>query len=74
MLYYTVMIDKGSAGSYKHSHKKSTKSFEKHLTQYKVSGKIHSLTASQPHSLTASQPHSLTASQPHSLTASQPHS
>jgi len=49
------MIDKGSAGSYNHSHKKSVKSCEKHLTQLRVSGKIHSFTASQLHSFTASQ-------------------
>ena len=30
---------------YKHSHKKSVKSCEKHLTRNKVSGKIHSFTA-----------------------------
>ena len=38
---------------YKHSHKKSVKSCEKHLTRNKVSGKIHSFTASQLHSFTA---------------------
>ena len=49
------MIDKRFDRNYNHSHEKSVKSCEKHLTRNKESGKIHSLTASQPHSLTASQ-------------------
>ena len=47
------MIDKRFDRNYNHSHEKSVKSCEKHLTRNKESGKIHSLTASQPHSLAA---------------------
>ncbi|WP_427190678.1 hypothetical protein [Treponema denticola] len=68
------MIEKYAERSYNHSHKKSAKSCEKHLTRNKVSVKIHSFTASQLHSFTASQLHSFTASQLHSFTASQLHS
>ncbi|EMB44051.1 hypothetical protein [Treponema denticola] len=63
------MIDKHPDTSYNHSHEKSVKSCEKHLTRNKESGKIHSFTASQLHSFTASQLHSFTASQLHSLAA-----
>ncbi|MGI0511765.1 hypothetical protein HH007_06385 [Treponema denticola] len=61
------MIDKRFDRNYNHSHEKSVKSCEKHLTRNKESGKIHSFTASQLHSFTASQLHSFTASQLHSL-------
>ncbi|UTC99166.1 hypothetical protein [Treponema denticola] len=62
------MIDKGSAGSYNHSHEKSTKSFTKAPCEALdikpcIGAKF---TASQLHSFTASQLHSFTASQPRS--------
>ena len=58
------MIDKGPDRSYKHSHKKITKSFAKALDiKYRIGQN------SQPRSLAASQPRSLAASQPHSFTA-----
>ncbi|MGI5114590.1 hypothetical protein E4N99_09115 [Treponema denticola] len=60
------MIWKRIAGSYKHSHKKITKSFEKALDIKQPIGQnsqLHSFTASQLHSFTASQLHSFTASQ-----------
>ncbi|WP_432870840.1 hypothetical protein [Treponema denticola] len=63
------MIWKRIAGSYKHSHKKITKSFEKALDIKQPIGQnsqLHSFTASQLHSFTASQLHSFTASQLHS--------
>ncbi|UTY31527.1 hypothetical protein [Treponema putidum] len=71
------MIDKRSAGSYNHSHKKSVKSFAKALDiKHRIgqNSQLHSFTASQLHSFTASQLHSFTASQLHSFTASQPRS
>jgi len=52
------MIDKGSAGSYNHSHKKSVKSFAKVLDiKHRIgqNSQLHSFTASQLHSFTASQ-------------------
>ena len=53
------MIDKGPDRSYKHSHKKITKSFAKALDiKYRIGQN------SQPRSLAASQPRSLAASQP----------
>ena len=64
MLYCTVMIDKRIVGSYNHSHKKSTKSFEKTLDikhRIEQNSQLHSFTASQLHSFTASQLHSFTA-------------
>ncbi|AAS11467.1 hypothetical protein TDE_0976 [Treponema denticola ATCC 35405] len=61
MLYCTLMTEKHTARSYKHSQQKNAKSCEKHLTRYKVSVKIRSLAASQPRSLAASQPRSLAA-------------
>ena len=72
MLHCTVMIDKRTIGSYNHSHKKSTKSFEKTLDikhRIEQNSQLHSFTASQLHSFTASQFHSFTASQFHSFTA-----
>ncbi|UTC63631.1 hypothetical protein E4O00_01425 [Treponema sp. OMZ 788] len=71
------MIWKRPDSSYKHSHKKITKSFEKALDiKYRIgqNSQLHSFTASQLHSFTASQLHSFTASQLHSFTASQLHS
>ena len=53
MLYCTLMTEKHTARSYKHSQQKNAKSCEKHLTRYKVSVKIRSLAASQPRSLAA---------------------
>ncbi|WP_253688444.1 hypothetical protein [Treponema denticola] len=52
------MIWKRTAGSYQHSHKKITKSFEKALDIKQPIGQnsqLHSFTASQLHSFTASQ-------------------
>ena len=52
------MIDKRIVGSYNHSHKKSTKSFEKTLDikhRIEQNSQLHSFTASQLHSFTASQ-------------------
>jgi len=60
------MIWKRTAGSYKHSHKKITKSFAKVLDiKHRIgqNSQLHSFTASQLHSFTASQLHSFTASQ-----------
>ncbi|WP_444819199.1 hypothetical protein E4N82_03000 [Treponema denticola] len=71
------MIWKRIAGSYKHSHKKITKSLAKALDiKHRIgqNSQLHSFTASQLHSFTASQLHSFTASQLHSFTASQLHS
>ena len=58
------MIWKRTAGSYKHSHKKITKSFAKVLDiKHRIgqNSQLHSFTASQLHSFTASQLHSFTA-------------
>ena len=55
------MIDKYSGKNSILYHQKSAKSEAKYLTRYKISGKIHSFTASQLHSFTASQLHSFTA-------------
>ena len=52
------MIDKHTDSSYNHSHKKSTKSFEKTLDikhRIEQNSQLHSFTASQLHSFTASQ-------------------
>ena len=52
------MIWKRIAGSYKHSHKKITKSFAKALDikhRIEQNSQLHSFTASQLHSFTASQ-------------------
>ncbi|EMB31039.1 hypothetical protein HMPREF9725_01088 [Treponema denticola H1-T] len=51
-------MDKHPDTSYNHSHEKSVKSCEKHLTQLRASGQPRSLAASQPRSLAASQLHS----------------
>ena len=56
MLHCTVMIDKHTDSSYNHSHKKSTKSFEKTLDikhRIEQNSQLHSFTASQLHSFTA---------------------
>ena len=58
MLYYSVMKDKRLDSSYKHSRKKSEKSFAKVLDIKQRIGQN-----SQPRSLAASQPRSLAASQ-----------
>ena len=55
------MKDKGPDSSYKHSHKKITKSLAKVLDIKQPIGQnsqLHSFTASQLHSFTASQLHS----------------